>query len=116
MNAFMSCASLSKGFAAAFAVGVAIASTNAHGMEDLRVRVVNHTGQSIVALYVSHDYDRPPGPNRLNLDELPSRSSVLIDPYDLNPGCWYDFLAVMEDHTMSLQEVNACYISRIVFG
>jgi len=115
MNAFMSCASLSKGFAAAFAVGVAIASTNAHGMEDLRVQVVNHTGQSIVALYVSHYNDPLPGPNRLNLNELPAEWSVRINPYDGISGCWYDFLAVMEDRTMSLQEVNACYISRIVF-
>lgn len=115
MNAFMSCANLSKGFAAAFAVGVAIASTNAHGMEDLRVQVVNHTGQSIVALYVSHDYDPGPGPNRLNLNELPAEWSVRINPYDGLPGCWYDFLAVMEDRTMSIQEIDACNIPSIAF-
>jgi hypothetical protein len=114
MNALISCASLCRGLAAAVAVGVAVASTNAHAMNDLRVRVINHTGQSILAVHVSHHLDGWIGPNRQNVDELPPEWSELIDADDGVPGCLYDFLAVMEDH-MTMQKVDACRVSRVVF-
>jgi hypothetical protein len=117
MNAFMSYVGFPKVIAAAFAIGVVIASSNAHANlgQDKRVRVVNRTGQDIVAVLTSHDYDETFGSNRLNMDALPSGFSVVINPHDGGDGCVYDFLAVMQNGSWFMKELDACYASQVVF-
>ncbi|GJH30183.1 hypothetical protein [Caballeronia novacaledonica] len=115
MNARMFCVMFSRKLMAACALGVAIASTHAYGMEDKRVRVVNQTGQPIVAVFASHDYDQDIGSNLLNMRELWSGYLVRIDPDDGDPGCNYDFLVLLKNSGLLKQRVNACMSSEIVF-
>jgi hypothetical protein len=116
MNALTSFARSFKGFAAVCAVGVAIASTHAEAsMGSQPVRVINHTTEPIVAVFVSHDYDRFSGPNLLNMPELRAEWSVLIDPSDWGPGCIYDFTALLKNGTHFTQQVDACPVREVAF-
>jgi hypothetical protein len=72
--------------------------------------VINHTTEPIVAIFVSHDYDLFRGPNLLNMPELRTNWSVLIDPSDQPPGCTYDFTVLLKDGTLFTQQVEACPI------
>ncbi|AUT65793.1 hypothetical protein [Paraburkholderia terrae] len=116
MNTLKSFARFFKGFAAVCAVGVAVASTHAEAsMGSQPVRVINHTTEPIVAVFVSHDYDPFRGPNLLNMPELRAEWSVLIDPSDREPGCTYDFTVLLKNGTPFTQQVDACPIREAAF-
>jgi hypothetical protein len=84
---------------------------------DRRVRIVNNTGYTIVEFYGSHRDARSWQEDILDLDVLPSGSSVSINFDDGTGYCIFDFKAVFSDgDELKKFGVNVCEIGTFTYN